>query len=47
MYGRENGRQLDNWMTEVKKSLDTILKKTSDLAGFKLPLSLDVKMGGK
>lgn len=34
-------------MTEVKKSLDTSLKKTSDLAGFKLPLSLDVKMGGK
>ena len=36
-------------MTEVKKSLDTILKKkkTSELAGFKLPLSLSVKMGGK
>lgn len=37
-------------MTEVKKSLDTVLKKkkkTSELAGFKLPLSLNVKMRGK
>lgn len=46
MYGRKDGRWLDNWMTGVK-NLDTVLKKTSELAGFKLPLSLNGKKGRK